>query len=77
MARRTFFGWNNTITFGIYATRYQRHIDQRNWHWHNPDEQVSIQIAMVRAIIEEDYDIDLREFALLGSRLLTWAVNAQ
>ena len=77
LARRSFFGWNNTITFGIYATRYQRHIDQRNYHWHNPEDQISIQVAMVRAIIEEDYDIDLREFALHGSRLLTWAVNAQ
>jgi hypothetical protein len=75
IARRSYFGWNNLITYGWYATRYQRHVDVRNEEWHNVDENVSIQVAMVRAIVYYNYEINLNEIGLYGSRLLTWAVN--
>ena len=75
IARRSYFGWNNLITYGWYATEYQRHVDVRNEEWHNIDESISIQAAMVRAIVYYNFEININEIGLYGSRLLTWAVN--
>lgn len=76
IARRSFFGWNQIIQYGNFATKYQVHTDNQRYAWHDPDTQISIQSAIVTAIVAGNYQIDVRQFGLFGSRLLTWAENA-
>lgn len=76
IARRSFFGWNNIIEFGWYASRYQKHVDDQNYIWHNPDEAIPIREAIRLAIISGNFEVNLSEIGLYGSRVLTWAVNA-
>lgn len=75
MARRSYFGWNDFTTYGVQPSKYQKHMADQHAFWHDTDTQVSIQVAIIQAIVAENYQINVSEIGLFASRLLTWAVN--
>lgn len=73
--RRSMFAWINTITTWWLLTEYGRFIQDKNLAWHNLDTQFSLVGASLYAVVEGEYFIQPSEFAIYGSRNLTWAVS--
>jgi hypothetical protein len=79
IARRSYMGWNNLIYSG-WATlsKYEQHVQTQNAYWHSVEiDPLTIRQAITIAIIVNNYELDVSEIALHGSRLLKWPARAE